>query len=161
MSSGIEVEQVEVDFLLLADKVEVLNGKLYMMGGAWDRRYISNIAAPIDVSMALGVLVPWNLTNEPHSLRIRLEDEDGNVVPPEVAVGNVAPQEVTVSVNVGRPTNSTRGQQFRAMVALTARWMLPKFGTYRIVVLLEGRDKKSTTFYAVERQAQAAPPPQR
>ena len=159
MSTIAEVEQVTLDFLLLADKVEVLNGKLYMMGGAWDRRYISNIAAPIDVSMALGVLVPWNLTNEPHSLRIRLEDDDGNVVPPEVAGGNLAPQEVTVTVNVGRPTTSTRGQQFRAMVALNARWILPKFGTYRIVVLLEGRDKKSTTFYAVEASPSKTPPP--
>ena len=30
-------EQVEVDFLQLADRAEVLEGKLYMMGGAWDR----------------------------------------------------------------------------------------------------------------------------
>ena len=71
-------EQVEVDFLLLADRAEVLNGKLYMMGGAWDRRNIRDIAAPVPLSIVVGVLIPWNLTNEPHQLRLRIEDEDGN-----------------------------------------------------------------------------------
>ena len=41
MSTGIE--HVEIDFMLLADKAEVLGGKLYMMGGAWDRLTINDI----------------------------------------------------------------------------------------------------------------------
>ena len=76
------LDQVEVDFLILADLAEVLNGKLYMMGGAWDRRHFRDIAAPVPLTIVVGVLVPWNLTNEPHRLRIRLEDEDGGALPP-------------------------------------------------------------------------------
>ena len=97
MSSSLE--QVEIDFLLLADRAEVLNGKLYMMGGAWDRRHIRDIGAPVALTIVVGVLVPWNLTNEPHWLRIRIEDEDGTPAPPEVEA----------TVNVGRPANATQG----------------------------------------------------
>ncbi len=52
------LERVEIDFLLLADRAEVLNGKLYMMGGAWDRRQIRSIDSPVSLTMVIGVLVP-------------------------------------------------------------------------------------------------------
>lgn len=133
------VERVEVDFMVLADRAEVLNGKLYMMGGAWDRRFISNIEAPIGISIAIGVLVPWNLTNEPHHLEIRVEDEDGNILSPK-------PQ---ATLNVGRPTQATKGQTFRAMAVVGAQWILPKLGTYCVVASIAGQDSKRVTFYAV------------
>ena len=41
------LEQVEIDFLLLADKAEILNGKLYMMGGAWDRIHLKETEVPV------------------------------------------------------------------------------------------------------------------
>ena len=134
------LDQVDVDFLLLADRAEVLNGKLYMMGGAWDRRHIRDIAAPVPLSIVVGVLVPWNLTNEPHRLRLRIEDEDGNPVPPEVEA----------TVNVGRPANSMQGQSFRATAVINNRWTLPHHGTYRVVASVAGHSEKRVAFYAVE-----------
>ena len=133
-------EQVEIDFLLLADRAEVLNGKLYMMGGAWDRRQIRDIGAPISLTIVASVLVPWNLTNEPHSLRIRVEDEDGSPVPPEVEA----------TVNVGRPVNATQGQSFRATAVINNRWTLTRFGTFRVVASVAGHSEKRVAFYIVE-----------
>ena len=133
-------DQVEVDFLLLADRAEVLNGKLYMMGGAWDRRNIRDIAAPVPLSIVVGVLVPWNLTNEPHQLRLRIEDEDGTAVLPEVEA----------TVNVGRPANAMQGQSFRATAVINNRWALPRYGTYRVVASVAGQSEKRVAFYAVE-----------
>lgn len=138
MMSGFD--QVEVDFLLLADRAEVLNGKLYMMGGAWDRRNIRDIAAPVPLSIVVGVLVPWNLTNEPHQLRLRIEDEDGTAVLPEVEA----------TVNVGRPANAMQGQSFRATAVINNRWALPRYGTYRVVASVAGQSEKRVAFYAVE-----------
>ena len=138
MSSGFE--HVEVDFLLLADRAEVLNGKLYMMGGAWDRRQVRDISSPLSITIVVGVLVPWNLTNEPHRLRIRIEDEDGTLVPPDVEA----------TINVGRPVNATQGQSFRATAVINNRWALPRHGTYRVVAAMAGQDQKRVTFYAVE-----------
>ena len=138
MSSA--TEQVEIDFMLLADRAEVLNGKVYMMGGAWDRRYINDIKAPIGLSIVIGVLVPWNLTNEPHSLEINIIDEDGNTIPP----GTKA------TLNVGRPAYATKGQTFRATAVISNRWTLPKLGAYSVVATILGREAKRVTFYADE-----------
>ncbi len=134
------IEQVEIDFLLLADRAEVLNGKLYMMGGAWDRRQIRSIDSPVSLTMVIGVLVPWNLTNEQHRLTIRIEDEDGLMVPPEVEV----------AVNVGRPVDATQGQSFRATAVINNRWQLPRYGTYRVAASTAGQSEKRVTFYAIE-----------
>ena len=138
MSSGFE--QVEVDFLLLADRAEVLNGKLYMMGGAWDRRQVRDIGLPVSITIVVGVLVPWNLTNEPHRLRLRIEDEDGSQVHPEV----------DATINVGRPVDATQGQSFRATAVINNRWTLPHYGTYRVVAEMTGQGERRVTFYAVE-----------
>ena len=133
-------DQVEVDFMLLADRAEVLNGKLYMMGGAWDRRQIRDIDAPVSLTIVVSVLVPWNLTNEPHQLRIMVEDEDSNPVPPEVEA----------TVNVGRPVNATQGQSFRATAVINNRWTLPRYGVYRVAASVAGQTERRVTFYAVE-----------
>ncbi len=138
MSIGFDT--VEVDFLLLADRAEVLNGKLYMMGGAWDRRHIREIGSPVPLTIVVGVLVPWNLTNEPHRLRIQIEDEDDNPVPPEVEA----------TVNVGRPVSATQGQSFRATAVINNRWTLPRYGVYRAVASVAGYGQKRVAFYAVE-----------
>ena len=134
------LERVEIDFLLLADRAEVLNGKLYMMGGAWDRRQVSNIESPVSLTIVIGVLVPWNLTNEQHRLNIRVEDEDGAVLQPDVEV----------TVNVGRPANATQGQSFRTTAVINNRWQLPRYGTYRVAASVAGHSEKRVAFYAVK-----------
>ena len=138
MLSGFD--QVEVDFMLLADRAEGLNGKLYMRGRAWDRRQIRYIDAPVSLTIVVSVLVPWNLTNEPHQLRIMVEDEDSNPVPPEVEA----------TVNVGRPVNATQGQSFRATAVINNRWTLPRYGVYRVAASVAGQTERRVTFYAVE-----------
>lgn len=143
-----DIEQVEIDFMLLADRAEVLNGKVYMMGGAWDRRFINDIAAPIGLSIVIGVLVPWNLTNETHSLDINIVDEDGTVISP---IPNV-------QLKVGRPANSTKGQTFRATAVLSNNWTLPKFGAYDVVASISGRAAKKVTFYADQARKPANAP---
>lgn len=84
--------------------------------------------------------MPWNLTNEPHRLRIRIEDEDGALVPPEVEV----------TVNVGRPVDATQGQSFRATAVINNRWQFPRFGTYLVASSVAGHSEKRLAFYAVE-----------
>ncbi len=133
-------EQVEVDFLQLADRAEVLDGKLYMMGGAWDRLHISDIEAPVAFSIAIGILVPWGLTNEPHHLRVRLEDEDGNPIHPDAES----------TLTMGRPPTATKGQCFRAMAVLNLQLVLPRFGAYRIVASVAGQSEGQATFYALD-----------
>jgi len=34
---------MQLDFLILADRAEAVNGKLYLLGGAWDRLGLTSL----------------------------------------------------------------------------------------------------------------------
>ena len=132
-------EYVEIEFLMLADKAEVLNGKLYMMGGGYDRRTINDIKATVTLTMVVGVLVPWNLTNQAHTVKLRVDTEDGNIVG----------QEVQGELTVGRSPQAISGQPFRVMTVVNFTTTLPSLGAFRIVATLDNGESKATVFYAV------------
>ena len=90
----------EIDFLMIADRAEAINGKLYVMGGAWDTISVPDLSVPISFSVALGINIPWNATNEPHRLRLLVQDADGGGLaefeaefvagrPPHLALGSL------------------------------------------------------------------------
>lgn len=140
-------ENVAVEFLMLADRAEVLNGKLYVMGGGYDRRSINNVAAPVTLTMVVGILIPWNLTNQPHAIKLVLETEDG------IIVG----QEVQGQLTVGRSAQAISGQLFRVMTVVNLTVTLPNLGAYRVIATLDNGESKTTTFYAVSAETPAKP----
>lgn len=143
------IQQVEIDFAILADRAEIVNHKLYMMGGGWDRRGVIDFKVPQEISLAVGLLIPWNLTNEQHHLDIRVENDAGTNIPPEVH-GTVV---------VGRPPHATIGQMFRAMIAVNGRWLLSGSGAYRIIAAVQGGVERTVIFYADQASVQAPPAP--
>ena len=140
-------ETASIEFIMLADHAEVINGKLYIMGGGYDRRFINDIKAPVTLSMVIGVLVPWNLTNQPHTMKLRVETEDGAAVGPEVQG----------EVTVGRSIQAISGQTFRAMSVVNLTQPLPQLGGYKVIASLSSGDSKTTTFYAVDANAAGQP----
>ena len=79
---------MEVSTLLLADHAEAVNGKLYVIGGAWNR--ISAASFPATHGhLAVGVVihVPWESANQLHSMELRLVDADGAPIIPEPVRG--------------------------------------------------------------------------
>jgi len=72
---------------MLADRVEAINGKLYAMGGAWDRMFVPDVKNPTTISFAAVILVPWNATNQQHSVNLSVEDTDGHNVGFTIEVG--------------------------------------------------------------------------
>jgi hypothetical protein len=130
---------VEIDFLILADAAQVADGKLYLLGGGWDRLAVQGLPAMQMAGIAVGVLVPWAETNTPRSLTLTVEDEDGStVVPP-----------LTVRVEVGRPPGLPAGAEQRVMVALNAQLALPRLGGYVITAALEGGAQRRLRFGVV------------
>ncbi len=137
------LEQPTIDFLILADRAEVINGKLYMMGGGWDRLNLLDVSQPVGFALAIGVLIPWSALYRDHRLRIALEDEDG-----------VQLTELRAAMNIGAPAEVTIGQSFRAMFALNVGWKLPGPGTYRVVAGVDDGDEKRVALHV----ALAQPP---
>jgi hypothetical protein len=129
---------MRLDFLVLADRAEAINGKLYMVGGGFDRVGIPAIPGTADYDVALGFLVDYNETNERHEFQLRLEDEDSNEVMPPIGG----------AVEVGRPPGMVRGQEQRVMIVVRGPFPVPRAGSFRWVGSLDGQPGEPTRFRA-------------
>lgn len=130
----------EIEFVMVADHAEVINGKLYLMGGGWtDLRRPSSVDGqsppPTHMSIVASVLVGWTETNQAHKLDIRVEDSDATI---KLA-------ELETVIEMGRPAGIPPGSDQRALLAVNAGLAFPKPGTYRVLATL-GDDTKLATF---------------
>ncbi|HXR41067.1 MAG TPA: hypothetical protein VN738_01600 [Acidothermaceae bacterium] len=97
--------------LLLCDAAQVdPAGKVHILGAGWTVvGGGAGIPLPAQAVVAM-VHVPWHQTTQPHFLRLRLEDADGNVVrvgPPDAVHPMVHEQTVSVSRPPGAPEGIT------------------------------------------------------
>jgi hypothetical protein len=129
---------VDLDFLLVADRAEAVNGKLYLLGGGWDRITLSQFPGSANFDVALGVLVGYTETNERHEFHLTLEDDDNQVV--------LGP--VTGQFELGRPPGLKPAQAQRFMVAVRGPFPIPGAGCYHWVLSLDGHHVGRTTFWA-------------
>jgi hypothetical protein len=127
---------MDIDYLILADAAQVAEGKLYLLGGGWDRLAVNVLPAVQSVGIAVGVIVPWNETNTSHTLRLTIEDDDGTAIL----------QPVDVQLEVGRPAGITAGSDQRVTVAFNAHLGLSKLGGYVITASLETSAPKRLRF---------------
>jgi len=138
-----ETNELTVDFCILADRAEVANNKLFVMGGAWDTVYIQDFIQPHPLSFALGVLIPWNATNQQHTVTITIEDADGKPLEFRVDLAFVT----------GRPAQSTPGETQRTTLAVPLfPTLFPQEGRYELRVDLNGRLAKRVPFKVVRVQ---------
>jgi hypothetical protein len=130
---------MEIDFLILADAAKVAVGKLYLLGGGWDRLAVNALPTVQSVGVAVGVMVPWGDTNAPHQLSLTVEDEDGGAVLPPVEV----------RLEVGRPPGLPAGADQRVMVAFNAQLSLSRLGGYAVTASLGGGVQRRLRFGVV------------
>lgn len=129
---------MRLDFLLVADRAEAVNGKLYALGGGWDRINMAQFPGAANFDVALGILVGYTETNERHEFQLTLEDDDGKVV-----VGPVGGQ-----LEMGRPPGLKPAQAQRFMVAVRGPFVLPAPGEYHWMLALDGQRAGKTSFWA-------------
>jgi hypothetical protein len=125
-----EVERITVEFLMICDGAHSVGGKLYILGGAWNHMQIAAPppARPTPFSLALGVLVPWHLTNRRYNLRVELCDSDGVVIE-AMDFGEA---------EVGRPPGLRKGAVQRLPIAIAGvAPEFPKSGTYVFQALID------------------------
>jgi hypothetical protein len=70
----------DVDYLLVADRAEVVNGKLYLMGGSWDRIQPTQFPHRMMLGIALGVRIPFAYTDDQHTVAIELFHDDKRMI---------------------------------------------------------------------------------
>jgi hypothetical protein len=126
-----------IEFLILANHAEAKNGLLYLLGGGWTdhwRKIAPNAPVPVShFGIGVAVNVPWDDTNRPHRLTIRMETDDGK----ELA-------KIEGDVNVGRPPTLPPGSDQRAILAFNVDTQWPAPGGYRIVSWLSSNPENLT-----------------
>ena len=124
--------EMAIEWLILADAAEVNGGKLYLLGGGFDR---INIASPLPqrrrMALAVSISVPWASTNERHRLTLEFVDEDGN-----------RQANVEGEFEVGRPPGAKAGQMQRIQLALQADLEIKKFGANVVVGSIDGVESR-------------------
>jgi hypothetical protein len=135
-------EKPHIEFVMLADHAEAINGKLYMNGGGWtdhNRPVMAGQAPPPSAfSIALSVFVPWADTNRPIDLTLLVEDDDGNKL-----------VDMTTQMVVGRSPILQPGSGQHAALAINAVQVFPKAGGYRVVVKF-GDDMRTWPFRVID-----------
>jgi len=130
---------LETDWIILADAAEVVNNKLYLIGGGWEALTIdSGFPVQHPCAVAVSFKVPWNETNQQHNIEIEIADQDGK---PLVAING--------QVEVGRPPGIPLGQAQTVRMAVALALHLEHPGTYVIVSRIEGQESRRIQFYVV------------
>lgn len=121
-----------VDFLILADRAEAVNGKLYLMGGCFDQVTATALPMAYQASVAVRIVLPANDPRSDHSI------------------------EFTIT-GPGSPQMSTRGLRFvrqsdapphtaQAVLAAQTLITLEQAGEYVITAVVDGRKSASKRF---------------
>jgi hypothetical protein len=97
--------------LLLCDAAQVdPSGKVHILGAGWTV-VGGGVGVPLPGQAVVALIhVPWHQTTQPHFLRLRLEDADGNLVlvgPPDGRQPLVHEQTVAVDRPPGAPEGIT------------------------------------------------------
>jgi hypothetical protein len=100
--------------LLLADSAQVVNGKLYVLGGGWTDTVLTPDGQTVPHALATVVEVPWDQTNVMHHLSLRLVDADGHRVEPVEG----QPIQIDTDAEVGRPPGAQPGVPLPVQLAL-------------------------------------------
>jgi hypothetical protein len=130
---------IHTEWIVLADFAEVVNGKLYLMGGGWENLTI-NQSLPIvhQCAIAVAFSIPWNETNHRHEIVIEVGDPDGNVL-----------LSVEGNVEVGRPAGTPIGHAQRVPLAVNVGLQIQSLGTYVVTTKVHYQESRSVRFNVV------------
>jgi hypothetical protein len=118
---------------LLADHAEAVNGKLYVTGGCWNMITVSQLpSSHPHLTVAAALHVPWQATNQLHSLQLDLIDANGKSVLPEPLQGNF---------ETGRPPGMRSGDEAAVVIAFNFNGLqLHSAGVHEFVLEVDGTE---------------------
>ena len=122
---------MEIEWLILADAAQVVDGKLYLLGGGWDRLTI-NTGFPVQntIAVAMSFTVPWLETNQQHHIQLEITDQDHTKVLATLEAG----------LEVGRPPGIEHGTEQRSQLAAAFPLTIERPGVYEINVQIKDSD---------------------
>ncbi|MBI3752064.1 MAG: hypothetical protein HY263_10485 [Chloroflexi bacterium] len=131
---------MQIHALLLADSAQAVDGKLYVLGGAWNMLRFPEFPASLMVGIAVAVDVEWNETNQRHHLEIHFEDADGHAMDPRIGA----------DFEAGRPPGAIAGADLRIVLAVNGPVAIPSPGQYAAVASVGGVELARSRFQAIQ-----------
>lgn len=129
---------MQIEWIILADSAQVVDGKLYVLGGGWKTLTVtSDFPVVHQMGLALSFEVPWGETNMPQTSRIAIQTADGREI-----------MKIDVQFEVGRPPGVPAGPQ-RFQFAANFGLQFEEPGTYVIVGSVEGQEDRRVDFHVV------------
>jgi hypothetical protein len=108
---------------MLADAAEVVGGKLYLLGGGWDRLTVNDrFPHTRAVAVALALEVPWDETNQRHQITVTIETLDHEQL-----------AQLGAEFECGRPPGIPQGHPQLVQLAATIPVTLAAPGSYLVV----------------------------
>lgn len=136
---------MEVD-AFLCDHAQAAEGKLFVNGAGINILWAQAAQEPygINVSVASIAQVPWTATNQAHTFRVHVEDEDNRKVRPWAPDGHPELDEVALETafTVGRPPNLQVGEAQTVPFAFAFNFPVAKLGLYSFVITVDGSEMK-------------------
>lgn len=135
---------MRVEWIILADAAEVVNKKLYLMGGGWDRLTI-NQDFPVQqiIAVAVSFEIGWDETNIRQPMQIVIEDEEEKQL-----------ARINGEIEAGRPTGISPGQPQRIQLAFRVPLRLEHEGFYTVTARIFEEEVGRTGFMVVKGSGQ-------
>lgn len=137
-----EPDDFTIPYMFLADAAEAVGGKLYVLGGGWDRMMLSQLPGrPVrPFAIATAINVPYSHTNRKYVLTVELVDADGN------QLGDP----LNAQLETGRPPGIKPGTPQSTVIAVGIHPEFPEAGRYSFVGRIDGDIKNSVGFEIVQ-----------
>lgn len=138
---------------ILCNHAEAQNNLLYVSGGGIDRAFVpANTSGPWNINLAIGIniSVPWNETNNEHTLTVDLVDFDSHPVLVPNGIDTVAPVHVEAKFNVGRPPTLETGESQSISLAINLPSLpIPAIGNYSFILEVDGNELRRLSYRVV------------
>jgi hypothetical protein len=131
---------MRIAFLVLADYGESANGKLYTLGAGWNTLQFAELPQEWRFSVGMGIDVPWDETNQRHSLELVIQDPDGDELG----------EEFEMEFEAGRPPGLPAGQEQRLVLAINVGTTFETAGPHALIVRSGEEELERARFYLVE-----------
>jgi hypothetical protein len=132
-------DRTQLEYLILADSVENIDGKPRITGATWDTLLVTDIELPVTLAFACGVKVPWAEADDQHKLTLSVAGPDRRPIAP--------PHEETFRVGRSR----LAGPEDPGHQPFTIRWevIFPGYGQYVVAATVDARadDARRVAFF--------------
>jgi hypothetical protein len=124
---------MDVHWMMFAEGAEVVNNRLYMLGGGWDTIQVNGSLPQLrPVALAVTFRVPWDEAKALHTFIVELRYPSEEVV--RIVEGQIEP---------GKPALKPLLPHANAHMAVSAILELKALGEYQVVVISDGKEVSS------------------